>query len=98
MFTHKFMALNVTITRAIAIFAIRCARENIELKMAAILSRPQCVNGKTCDYGSAEGRAIRSSEHLNKMNPRYFSPAATALKPQQIPMFLHNSARVWGRR
>ena len=34
----------------------------------------------------------------NKMNPEYFSLEATALKPQQIPMFLHISARVWGRR
>ena len=35
---------------------------------------------------------------LNKMNPGYFSLAITALKPQQIPVFLHNSANVWGRR
>ena len=35
---------------------------------------------------------------LNKMNPGYFPLAATALKPQQIPMFLHISARVWGHR
>ena len=34
----------------------------------------------------------------NKMNPRYFSLAATALKLQQKPMFLHISARVWGHR
>ena len=34
----------------------------------------------------------------NKMNPGYLSLAATALKPQQIPMFLHISTRVWGRR
>ena len=34
----------------------------------------------------------------NKMNPGYFPLAATALKPQQIAMFLHISARVWGRR
>ena len=33
----------------------------------------------------------------NKMNPGYLSLVATALKPQQIPMFLHISARVWGR-
>ena len=33
----------------------------------------------------------------NKMNHGYFSLAATVLKPQQIPMFLHISARVWGR-
>ena len=31
-----------------------------------------------------------------KLNPRYCSLAATALKLQQIPMFLHISARVWG--
>ena len=36
--------------------------------------------------------------HPNKINPRYFSLAATARKPQQISMFLHISARVWGRR
>ena len=35
---------------------------------------------------------------VNYVNPRYFSLAVTALKPQQIPMFLHISARVWGRR
>ena len=35
---------------------------------------------------------------LNKMNPWYFPLAATALKPQQIPLFLHISARIWGRR
>ena len=34
----------------------------------------------------------------NYVNPGYFSLAATAPKPQQIPMFLHISARVWGRR
>ena len=33
----------------------------------------------------------------NNMNPRYFSLAAIALKPQQIPVFLHIAARVWGR-
>ena len=37
-------------------------------------------------------------EEWNYVNPGYFSLAATALKPQQIPMFLHISARVWGRR
>ena len=36
--------------------------------------------------------------HVNKMNPRYFSLTATALKPQQIPMFLYISAWVWGHR
>ena len=35
---------------------------------------------------------------VNNMNPGYFPLAATAVKPQQIPMFLHISARVWGRR
>ena len=30
------------------------------------------------------------------MNPGYFPLAATALKPQQISLFLHISARVWG--
>ena len=35
---------------------------------------------------------------VNYVNPGYFSLAATALKPQQMPMFLHISARVWGRR
>ena len=35
---------------------------------------------------------------INKMNPEYFPLAATALKPQQIPMFLHIFARVSGRR
>ena len=34
----------------------------------------------------------------NKVNPGYFSLAATARKPQQLSMFLHTSARVWGRR
>ena len=32
------------------------------------------------------------------MNPGYFPLAATAPKPQQIPMFLNISAKVWGRR
>ena len=32
------------------------------------------------------------------MGPGYFTLAPTALKPQQIPMVLHISARVWGRR
>ena len=30
------------------------------------------------------------------MNPGYFSIAATVLKQQQKPMFLHISAAVWG--
>ena len=34
----------------------------------------------------------------NDINPGYFPQAATALKPQQIPMFLHFFARVWGCR
>ena len=34
----------------------------------------------------------------NKVNPGYFSLAATARKPQRLSMFLHISARVWGRR
>ena len=33
----------------------------------------------------------------NYMNPGYFTLAATDLKPKQMPMFLHISARVWGR-
>ena len=33
---------------------------------------------------------------INKVNPGYFSLAATARKPQQLCMFLHISARVWG--
>ena len=32
----------------------------------------------------------------NKVNPGYFPLAATALKPQQIHIFLHIAARVWG--
>ena len=32
------------------------------------------------------------------MNPGYFTLAAIDLKPQQMPMFLHISARVWGHR
>ena len=35
---------------------------------------------------------------INKVNPGYFSLAATARKPQKLSMFLHISARVWGRR
>ena len=35
---------------------------------------------------------------MNYMNPGYFTLAAIGLKPQQMPMFLHISARVWGRR
>ena len=35
---------------------------------------------------------------VNNMNPGYFPLVATALKPQQISMFLHISARAWGRR
>ena len=34
----------------------------------------------------------------NYMNPGYFTLAVTDLKPQQMPMFLHISAKVWGRR
>ena len=34
----------------------------------------------------------------NMMNPEYLPLAATALKPQQTPMFLHISAIVGGRR
>ena len=34
----------------------------------------------------------------NYMNPGYFTLAAIDLKPQQMPMFLHISPRVWGRR
>ena len=34
----------------------------------------------------------------NYMNARYFTLAAIDLKPQQMAMFLHISARVWGRR
>ena len=34
----------------------------------------------------------------NYMNPGYFTLAAIDLKPQQMPMFLHISARYWGRR
>ena len=41
---------------------------------------------------------VFSMTPYNKMNPGYFPLAAIALKPQQIPMFLHISARVWGRR
>ena len=37
--------------------------------------------------------APSGQEHVtNKMNPGYFPLAATHLKPQQIPMFLHISA------
>ena len=43
--------------------------------------------------GILEGKCL-----YNKMNPGYFPLVATALKPQQIPMFLHISARIWGRR
>ena len=35
---------------------------------------------------------------INKVNPGYFSLAATARKLQQLSMFLHISARGWGRR
>ena len=35
---------------------------------------------------------------INKVNPGYFSLAATARKPQQLSMFRHISARVWGRQ
>ena len=35
---------------------------------------------------------------VNKINPGYFSLAATALKQQQLPMFLHISTTVWGHR
>ena len=40
---------------------------------------------------------ISENKH-NYVNPGYFSLAATALKTQQIAMFLHISTRVWGRR
>ena len=33
----------------------------------------------------------------NDMNPGYFPLEATASKMQQIPMFLHSSAGVWGQ-
>ena len=32
------------------------------------------------------------------MNPGYFSLVANTLKPQQLPMFLYTSARIWGHR
>ena len=35
---------------------------------------------------------------INKVNPGYFSQVATGRKPQQLSMFLHISARVWGRQ
>ena len=41
---------------------------------------------------------FQRAHKFNNMNPGYFSLAATAMKPQQILMFLHISARVWGRR
>ena len=34
----------------------------------------------------------------NYMKLRYFTLAATDLKPQQMPMFLNISGRAWGRR
>ena len=46
------------------------------------------------DYDSAAKSKLSS----NYINPGYFTLAAIALKPQQIPMFLHISARVWGRQ
>ena len=39
---------------------------------------------------------VTGPQCVNKMNPWYFSLAATALKLQQISMFLHISARAWG--
>ena len=42
--------------------------------------------------------SIREYHLINFMNPGYFTLTATDLKPQQMPMFLHISARVWGRR
>ena len=41
---------------------------------------------------------VRHSASVNYMNPGYFTLAATDLKPQQMHMFPHISARVWGRR
>ena len=40
----------------------------------------------------------RERQGPNYMNPGYFTLAVTGLKPQQMPMFLHISARVWGRQ
>ena len=42
--------------------------------------------------------SVNADFTVNYINPGYFTLAAIALKPQQIPMFLHISARVWGRR
>ena len=39
-------------------------------------------------------RPLGRDKECNKMKPGYFSLAATVLKPQQIPMLLHISARV----
>ena len=47
---------------------------------------------------SAANAVSNPIDWVNYTNPGYFTLAAIDLKPQQMPMFLHISARVWGRR
>ena len=50
------------------------------------------------DAGTYSSDPWNGDLYLNNMNPGWFSLAAIALKPQQIPMFLHISTRVWERQ
>ena len=55
-------------------------------------SRP--VSHRRCPWGNWLSPWLAQNDPY----PGYFSLQVTALKPQQIPMFLNLSARVWGRR
>ena len=60
--------------------------------------RRNFLDKQCCNSGTFSFMMNYILQLFNKMNPEYFPQAATTLKPQQIPMFLHISARVWGRR
>ena len=64
-------------------------------KTTAQWDEKQLRLGIWCTYISGLTALYEMSDQDN-INPGYFSPAATALKPQQIPMFLHISARFGG--
>ena len=55
------------------------------------------INESHHEWIPLRGRANNAGEssYINKKNPGYFCLAA-ALKPQQIPIFLHISVWVWG--
>ena len=74
----------------------------LRLKYASVVHLAMCSLVESCFYLGMFWISLSSyttpGRVANNINPGYFSLAATVLKPQQIPMFLHISARVWGRR